>query len=109
MTHGRIPDVAVDLRRSSATFGRHVKVELSPLSWNQVFIPEGLAHCYCTPEDDTEVIFKLGAPNAPTSAAGLAWNDPDLKVEWPVDEKNAIVLERDLKRPRFRDLKEFFP
>jgi dTDP-4-dehydrorhamnose 3,5-epimerase len=108
VTRGRILDAVVDLRRSSATFGRHLKVELYPSSWSQVFIPVGFAHCYCTLEDHTEVIFKLGSPYAPDFAAGLAWNDPDLKIDWPVDEHHAIVLERDLKRPRFRDLTEFF-
>lgn len=72
-------------------------------------MPVGFAHCYCTLEDDTEVIFKLGCGYAPDYAVGLAWNDPDLGIDWPIAEAEAIVLERDLDRPRFRDLTGFFP
>jgi dTDP-4-dehydrorhamnose 3,5-epimerase len=65
VTRGRMLDVNVDLRRGSPTFGRHVKVELTPDGWSQILVPVGFAHCYCTLEDDTEVIFKLGAAYAP--------------------------------------------
>jgi dTDP-4-dehydrorhamnose 3,5-epimerase len=109
VTRGRILDVNVDLRRSAPTFGRHVKAELAPGDWDQIFVPAGFAHCYCTLEPDTEVIFKLGAYFAPGHAAGLAWNDPDLAIDWPVAERDAIVLDRDLRRPRFSELTELFP
>jgi dTDP-4-dehydrorhamnose 3,5-epimerase len=109
VTRGRILDVNVDLRRGSPTFGGHVKVELTPEGWNQILVPVGFAHCYCTLEDDTEVIFKLGCLFAPAHAAGLAWNDPDLDIAWPIREEEAIVLERDLNRPRFSRLAQFFP
>lgn len=109
VTRGRILDVAVDLRKGSPTFSQHVKVELSPDGWNQILVPVGFAHCYCTLEDDTEGIFKLGCEYATNHAVGLAWNDPDLGVEWPVLEDEAIVLPRDLDRPRFSELTRFFP
>jgi dTDP-4-dehydrorhamnose 3,5-epimerase len=109
VTRGRILDVNVDLRKSSAGFGRHVKAELSLGGWNQIFVPVGFAHCYLTLEDDTEVIFKLGSAYAPNHARGLAWNDPDLGIQWPIRTDQAIVLERDLAWPRFADLTEFFP
>lgn len=109
VTRGKILDVNIDLRKSSPTFGQYLQVELSPESWNQIFVPEGFAHCYCTLEDHTEVIFKLGSPFAPSFARGLAWNDPDLQIPWPVSEETAIVLERDLNRPRFSALTEWFP
>lgn len=109
VSHGRILDVNIDLRKSSPTFGQYFQVELSPVSWNQILVPEGFAHCYCTLEDHTEVIFKLGSPFAPSFARGLAWNDPDLQIPWPVSEETAIVLERDLHRPRFSALTEWFP
>lgn len=99
----------IDLRKSSPTFGKYVQVELSPDGWNQILVPEGFAHCYCTLEDHTEVIFKLGSPFAPSFARGLAWNDPDLQIPWPLSEDAAIVLERDLQRPRFSTLTEWFP
>jgi len=109
VTHGRMLDVSVDLRKGSPTFGQHVKAELALDDWNQVLVPAGFAHCYCTLEDDTEVIFKLGCQFAPTRAVGLAWNDPDLSIEWPVSGDEAIVLKRDLNRLRFSQLTEFFP
>ncbi len=109
VTRGRILDVNVDLRKGSPTFGRHVKAELTPEGWNQILVPVGFAHCYCTLEDDTEVIFKLGSPFAPRHAVGLAWNDPDLGVTWPITPDEAIVLERDLDRPHFSELTQFFP
>lgn len=105
---GRMLDVNVDLRRSSPSFGQHIKVELAADGWDQIFVPEGFAHCYMTLEADTEVIFQLGADFAPEYAMGLAWNDPDLGVEWPLPAP-ITVLERDLKRPRFSSLTEFFP
>ena len=109
VTRGRILDVNVDLRKGSPAFGRHVKVELAPDGWNQILVPVGFAHGYVTLEDDTEVIFKLGSQFAPAYAVGLAWNDPDLGIAWPITEAEAIVLARDLDRPRFRDLTDFFP
>jgi len=108
VTHGRILDVNVDLRQGSPTFAQHVKVELSPEDWFQIYVPTGFAHCYATIEPNTEVIFKLGSLFAPSHAHGFAWNDPDLGIEWPFDDNNAIVLERDLDRPRFSELTELF-
>ena len=109
VVRGRMLDVNVDLRRSSPFFGQHVAVELDPAGWSQILVPGGFAHCYCTLTDDCEVIFKLGTDYAPDHARGLRWNDPDLGIAWPVREEEAIVLERDLDRPRFRDLTELFP
>jgi len=106
---GRILDVSVDLRRNSPSFGCHVRAELDPVAWSQVLVPAGFAHCYCTLSDDAEVLFKLDHPFAPKFARGLRWDDPDLAVDWPVSAADATVLERDLKRPRFCDLTEFYP
>ncbi len=109
VTRGRILDVNVDLRQSSPTFGCHAKAELSVEGWNQIFVPEGYAHCYCTLDDDTDVIFKLGSYYAPSHARGLVWNDPELNVDWPITETEAIVLERDRRYPGFSKLTELFP
>jgi len=109
VTHGRILDVNVDMRKGSPTFGGHVAVELSPDGWSQIFVPEGFAHCYCTLENDSEVIFKLGHPFAPEHARGFAWTDPALAIDWPVAPEDAIVLDRDLDRSAFEGLTEFFP
>jgi len=109
VTRGRILDVNIDLRAGSPTFGEHVKIELTPDGWFHIYVPSGFAHCYATLEPDTEVIFKLGSLFAPSHARGLAWNDPDLGIQWPFDEKDGIVLQRDLDRPKFSTVSELFP
>jgi len=109
VVRGRMMDVNVDMRRSSPTFGQHVAIELVAGDWDQIFVPGHYAHCYCTLEEDTEVVFKLGEGFAPDFTAGLAWNDPALGIDWPVSQDDAIVLERDLDRPSFHDVTALYP
>jgi dTDP-4-dehydrorhamnose 3,5-epimerase len=105
---GRILDVAVDLRRSSPTYGRHVAVELSSRNGLQLLVPVGFAHGFCTLEPDTEVSYKVSAPYSAAHDRGLAWDDPALGIAWPVDARTAILSDKDARHPRLADLPDYF-
>lgn len=95
VTRGAIFDVAVDIRHGSPTFGRHVSVTLSADNWQQLWVPVGFAHGYCTLEPDTEVLYKTTARYAPECDRGIAWNDPALGIAWPVAAGVAVLSDRD--------------
>jgi dTDP-4-dehydrorhamnose 3,5-epimerase len=106
---GSILDIAVDIRRGSPTFGRHAAVVLSAENWKQLYVPAGFAHGYCTLEPETEVLYKVTAYFDPSSERGLAWDDPDLGIAWPVAIENAVLAAKDRTYPRLADLPDFFP
>lgn len=108
VTRGAILDVAVDIRRNSPTFGRHVAVQIDAESWNQILIPAGFAHGLCTLTEDVEVLYKVSAPYAPDHDKGLAWDDPDLGIAWPVTGEAAILSAKDKTQPLLRDLPAYF-
>jgi dTDP-4-dehydrorhamnose 3,5-epimerase len=108
VTAGSIIDVAVDIRDGSPSFGRHVAVVLSAADWNQIFIPEGFAHGYCTLEPNTEVLYKVSAYYSPEHDRGLLWNDPALGIAWPVSADEALVSDRDRKHPSLSRLPRHF-
>jgi len=105
---GRILDVALDLRRSSPHFGRHVAVELDA-DGASLYIPAGFAHGFCTLTDHVSVAYKASDTYTPEAEGGVAWDDPDLEIAWPVAPKDAIVSERDRRLPRLGDLEPVFP
>jgi len=108
VTRGSVLDVAVDLRRGSATFGRHVAVTLSAANWQQLLVPQGFAHGFCTLEPETEVLYKVSDYYSPEHDCGLLWSDPALGIEWPVAEEAALVSERDRRHPRLASLPDYF-
>lgn len=105
---GRILDVAVDLRKGSPTFGKYVGVELSADNFEQLFIPKGFGHAFCTLEDNTEVMYKVTEYYAPQNDAGIIWNDPDLAIDWPFKADEVLLSAKDEKLPKFRDIQTFF-
>lgn len=108
VTRGRVLDVVVDIRRSSPTFGRHVSVELSAANWKQVWVPPGFAHGFCTLEPDCEVLYKVTAFYAAGHEFGLAFDDPDLGLQWPVTPEAAILSDKDKRHPRLSELPHVF-
>ena len=105
---GSILDVAVDIRWGSPSFGRHVAVVLSASEGNQISIPEGFAHGYCTLEPDTEVIYKVSAYYSAEHDRGLLWNDPALGIAWPVSEGDALLSDKDRRQPALATLPPHF-
>jgi dTDP-4-dehydrorhamnose 3,5-epimerase len=108
VVRGAVQDVVVDLRHGSPTFGRHATIILSAETWNQVYIPEGFAHGFCTLEPGTEVLYKVNRPYSAAHDRGLLWNDPALGIDWPVDAAQAIVSDKDRQQPVLAELPIFF-
>ena len=101
---GVVLDVAVDLRKNSPTFKQWVGVELSAENKKQLLIPRGFGHGFVTLTDDVEFLYKADNYYAPEADAGIRWNDPDIGVEWGVE--NPILSEKDKKNPFLKDYKE---
>lgn len=104
---GRVVDVAVDLRRSSPTFGQHVMVELSDENKRQFFIPRGFAHGFLVLSDEAIFTYKVDNPYAPQADGGIRWNDPALAINWPVDGLDVLTSEKDLRQPLLKDAEVF--
>ena len=103
---GVVLDVAVDLRKNSPTFKQWVGVELSAENKKQLLIPRGFGHGFVTLTDDVEFLYKADNYYAPDADAGIRWNDPDIGVEWGVE--NPILSEKDKKNPFLKDCDELF-
>ena len=104
---GRVLDVAVDIRKSSPTFGQHVMVELSDENKRQFFIPRGFAHGFLVLSDEAIFTYKVDNPYAPAQEAGIRWNDEELAIQWPIDPKLVVTSEKDLNACRLRDAELF--
>lgn len=101
---GAILDVAVDIRPGSPSFGRHVAVILSAEEKNQLYVPPGFAHGFCTLEADSEIHYKTTDYYSPEHDRGLAWDDPALGIDWPVAPDDAVLSERDRHHPCLAEL-----
>lgn len=107
VVRGSIWDVAVDIRPGSPTYGRHAGVVLSAENWQQLWIPAGLLHGYCTLEPNTEVIYKVTSPWDRQAERGVIWNDPALAVPWPIEPDEAILSDKDRVLPRLGECSEW--
>jgi dTDP-4-dehydrorhamnose 3,5-epimerase len=107
-TRGAVLDVALDIRQGSPSYARHVAVELSAANFRQLWVPPGFAHGYVTLEDDCEVIYKVTSYWAPDFERGIAWNDPGLRINWPVAEADAVLADKDQCYPFLADLEPLF-
>ena len=105
---GRILDVVVDLRRSSPSYGRHLSVELGADTGDQLYVPAGFAHGFCTLVADTEVLYKVDAVYSAEHDRGVNWADPALGIAWPVSEADAVLSPKDAALPALRDLPDYF-
>ena len=108
VTKGAIFDVAVDIRNGSPTFGSWVGRVISAELWNQILIPVGFAHGFCTIAPDTEVQYKVSAAYSLENERGIAWNDPDIAIEWPLNESAPILSEKDKRYPLFSEIPSYF-
>ena len=104
---GRVLDVAVDIRKSSPTFGKHVMVELSEDNKRQFFIPRGFAHGFLVLSEEAIFTYKVDNPYMPSQEAGVRWNDPELAIEWPIDPAVVQTSEKDLKQPLLKEAEVF--
>ena len=105
---GRIFDVAVDIRRSSPTFGKWVGAEISADNWQQILVPRGFAHGYVTLEEDTEVLYKVTGLYAPDHDRGIIWNDPAIGIEWPVAADQVVLSDKDTKHKPLAETADLF-
>ncbi len=108
VARGASLDVAVDIRRSSPTFGKHVAVELTAENWRQLLIPIGFAHAFITLEPDAEVLYKTTAPYSAAHDRGVAWDDPAIGIAWPSPPSGPVLSDKDRQWPRLKDAPDLF-
>lgn len=104
---GEVLDVAVDIRKSSPTFGQHVAVLLSEENKKQLFIPRGFAHGFVVLSDEAIFTYKVDNVYAPQADAGIMFNDPDVNIQWPIAADQMLLSEKDKKHPNLKDAEVF--
>jgi dTDP-4-dehydrorhamnose 3,5-epimerase len=106
---GRIVDVVVDLRRGSPTYGEWESFELDEESMRELYVPVGFAHGFCVLSEVADVLYKQTAYYDPAVERGIAWDDPDVGIEWPLPAAELIVSERDANAPRLAQVEAELP
>ncbi len=107
VTHGAVLDVAVDLRRSSPTFARHVAVELSGENGEMLWIPVGFGHAFLTLTDEAGFAYKVTDYYSAAGERTIVWNDPDLAIPWPISAEDVIISSKDRSGAALRDAEVF--
>lgn len=105
---GRVLDVAVDIRKGSPTFGKHVAVELSAENKRQLLVPRGFAHAFVVLEDDTVFAYKVDNYYSPECDRGIAFNDEAIGIEWLVPHSELNLSEKDKKQPKLHETNDLF-
>lgn len=105
---GMLVDVIVDLRANSTTFGRWISVTLSPEQNNQLWVPVGFGHGFCTLEPNTVISYRVTNYYSPDNDKGVAWNDPEIGVEWPACANPETLSQKDMKQPLLSELPRYF-
>lgn len=105
---GRVLDVAVDIREGSPTFGKYVAVELSEENKKQLFVPRGFAHGFLVLEDDTIFAYKVDSYYSPECDRGIAYDDPDIGIQWPLPKERLLLSEKDTKQPKLNETNDLF-
>lgn len=108
VVRGAILDVAVDIRRSSPSFGRWVSREVSAEAWNQVLVPKGFAHGFLTLEPNTEVLYKVSAPYSAEHDRGIRWDDPAIGINWPLGGAEPVLSAKDATAPSLSEIEKVF-
>jgi dTDP-4-dehydrorhamnose 3,5-epimerase len=106
---GRILDVAVDLRRGSPTYGRWAAVELDDEQMRELYVPVGFAPGFCVLSDVADVLYKQTAYYDPSVERGIAWDDPEVGIDWPLPADELTVSERDGAAPKLREIADELP
>lgn len=105
---GAVLDVAVDIRQGSPTFGQHVAVELTEENKHQLFVPRGFAHGFVVLSEQAIFAYKVDNYYSPECDRGLAWNDPDLNIDWQVPEQDIKLSDKDARQPTLANLGDMF-
>ena len=103
---GKIYAIVLDVRKNSSTFGKYVSFILSKENFKQLIVPVGFAHAFCTLEDNTEIIYKTSNYYSPDNEVTILWNDKDLNIPWPINNKEVIISAKDSKGIKFRNFKD---
>ncbi len=106
---GSILDVAVDLRKGSSTFGKHVSAKISADEWNQILLPIRFGHGIVTLEPQTQLIYKVTNFYSPENDRGVRWDDPDLGIDWPFKPEELTLSDKDKNQPLFKDIIDRLP